>query len=202
MATIDFYADGINLNGSGLAFFGPSAGTSVAVGEYQDVTFISNSAGTNYNQQCNNVKYLNSMSGSINGNASGTLIDHIPNYLSTLEIRFNHGSAVRVENAAIRCYDRNSINANPSGLVCQAAEVAHPDTSLATTGSGSDTTWTSIFGSGSILSLNNSPGSGGQFNNGSSAVSDTTHSYFILLSQSPSSIGSKLSSLYVSLEYI
>lgn len=205
MAQIDFYAAGygINLNGSGLAFFGANGGgSSVAVGEYQDVTFVSNSAGTSYNQQANNVKYANSMSGYINSNTSGTLLNYIPNYLSTLEIRFTHGSAVKVQNTKVRCYDRSSINNDPSGLICKAAEIAHPSTSLASTGSGSDTTWTSIAGSGSILSLNDCPGTSGFYNTGTSARSDTWHSWYLALSQSPSSIGSKLSSLYVSTEYI
>ena len=44
-----------NLSGSGLGFYGGGFGYSVAVGSYQDTTFITSSVGTTQGPQCNNV---------------------------------------------------------------------------------------------------------------------------------------------------
>ena len=46
------------LSGSGLGFFGTTAGSSVQIGSYQDSTFISNADGSATSGQANNTKYL------------------------------------------------------------------------------------------------------------------------------------------------
>ena len=204
MATISFYAGTTlinNLNGSGLGFYGTGFGSSVNVGEYQDTTFITNSAGNSQGLQCNNIKYQNTMSGIINSASSGVLLTQIPNSLSTLNIRFEHGSAVQVQNVKAYIYDRVSINNDASGVLTKFAEISHLSDIQSNTGSG-DVTWLSPNGSGLIVSLNPSPGMSGIYSNGSSTVPSLRHDHYVCISQSPSSVGSKLSALYISLEYL
>lgn len=205
MAQISFFAgEGFNianLSGSGLGFYGAAGfGASVAVGEYQDTTFITNSNGSIQGPQVDNVKYLNNGSGIVGSSSSGIALTAIPNYQATLQIHFNHSTPVKTQNVQLRCYDRSNINNAPSGVTCKVAEVVHPGITQTNTGSG-NTTWTTLAGSGTTLTLTASPGVSGLRPNGASTTA-TDHDWYLCISQSPDSIGSKLSALYVSLEYL
>lgn len=203
MASINFYANDINLNGSGLGFYGNGFGVSVNVAEYQETTFITNSNGTAQGAQVNNIRYQNVNSGIINSASSGVWLTQIPNYLSTLNVRFEHGSAVKVQNSKLYIYDRSNINNDPSGVTQKVAEIIHPDLVQNNNGSG-DTAWQTVHGSAVILSLAPSPGISGLYagNGSNSTRSDTRHDWFAALSASPDSIGSKLYGLYVTTEYL
>jgi hypothetical protein len=205
MATLSFYSTGTlfpisNLSNSGLIFNGTSQGASVAVGSYNDTTWIGSADGTSFAQQINNVKYINSASGACNSATSGLHLLKIPNYLSTLEIRFNHSSAVKTQNWICRAYDRNNINSPMSGTTVQACQIIHSNTAQDLTGSGG-TTWTQIYGSGSVLNIASSPCVSSLYPGGVNGTS-VEHSVYLALSLSPDSIGSKLGSLYTSLEYL
>lgn len=205
MATISFSSNNLSLtntglNGSGLGFFGNGFGHSVQVGQYNSSTFITDSNGLFEGPQLNNISYLHPASGSINGLAPKNVLD-IPNYLATLKITFNHTSSVKTQNAKFICYDRNSINNNPSGLVCMAYEIIHPSTvQTGTTGSGL-ANWTNIYGAASVLNMKDSPGVSGLSPNGPDTMSQE-HSWYLALSQSPSSTGNKPSAGYFSVEYL
>ena len=47
----------INMNSSGMGFFGAAFGNSVQVGQYQDSTFITNGTGSIQGPQATNVKF-------------------------------------------------------------------------------------------------------------------------------------------------
>lgn len=204
MATIDFLAGEnftiASLSGSGLGFYGSAFGASVLVGEYQQTTFITNSNGTTQGPQVDNVKWLNSASGIVGSATSGIALTAIPNYLATLNIRFTHSSPVLVQNAVVRGYDRVSIDNAPTGVTLKGAYFVHPNNTQNNDGSGS-TTWTTLAGSSTYLSLPASPGLSGLSPNGPS-TSSVQHDYYIGLSASPNSVGSKSLGLYVSLEYL
>lgn len=214
MATISFLAgEGFaiqNLGGSGLGFYGPgSFGESVRVGEYQDNTWITDSTGAIEAAKTDNIKYVHPNSGELPGDDVRVLRD-IPNYLSTLNIRFTHTSAVKVQNVKVRIFDRNDIDRPASGVTCKVAEVIHPWNTTSPAGSGG-TTWSTLGGSGGTfnsitydnpLSLANSPGMSGLSPNGSDTT-DTQHDHYLLISASPDSIGSKTQfGLLCSYEYV
>lgn len=206
MAQIDFYIPGadINLNGSGLGLFGSSFGASVNVGEYQQTTFITNSNGTVQGAQGNNVKFLNTNSGIVGSSTSGIWLTQIPNYQSTLNIRFTHGSAVKAQNVKLYLYDRSSINNDPSGVTSKVAEIIHPGLLQSdNTGSG-DAAWLTPHGSAVTVTLAPSPGISGLYagNGSNSTLSTTRHDWFIALAGSPDSVGSKTYAGFVSLEYL
>lgn len=212
MAAIKFYADSglggpfdIDMAGSGLGFYGSGGfGASVAVGEYQDNTYVTDAAGTSQGPQANNVKWTHANSGEISGGTNLHLQD-IPNAQSTVNIRFTHGSAVQVQNAELRIYDRVTITEAASGVTTKAYECLHPSaTQSGQLGSG-DTTWTTPAGSGTTLSLAQSPGESGAYagNGTGSTHTDTQHDWYVCLSARPDSIGSKTDyGMYVSLEYL
>jgi hypothetical protein len=182
-----------DLSGSGIGFYGDSGfGASVRVGEYQGRSFITNSTGTSQGAEIDNVKYLNAGSGILGQSGSGIALTCVPNYQNTLQIRFTYDSAVRTQNVRLYGYDRYNINNAPSGVTLKAFEGIHPGITQANTGSG-DTTWVTMAGSGSYLSLCPSPGVSGQYagNGANGAWSDTTHDWYVGLSASPDSIGSK-----------
>lgn len=210
MATLKFYANQTNEvpSGSGLGFYGGAGfGSSVSVGSYQGSTFVTNSAGTVRGPQADNVSFMNAGSGKYTTAHSGIGIDAIPNSKATLNIRFTHDSAVKAQNAQLRIYDRSNINNAASGVTTKIAEMAHPwDTeSPHTAGSGvNDGKWYSPAGSGTVFTLSPSPGLAGAFiGDGVSARPSLQHDWYIAISASPNSIGSKSQyGLYVTLEYL
>ncbi len=194
-----------DLSGSGLGFYGDDGfNASVRVGEYQGRTFITNGAGTSQGPEVDNVKYLNAGSGIIGQAGSGISLTCIPNYQATLNVRFNYDSAVAVQNAVLRIYDRSNVDNPASGVTTKVAELIHPGTTQANTGSG-DTTWNTPGGSGSTVSMAPSPGVSGLYagDGDDGGWTDSQHDWYFAISASPDSIGSKtMYGLYVSLEYL
>lgn len=206
MALISFLAGyGFTINdlaGSGLGFYGDGGfGASVNIGLYQGRTYITNSLGTAQGPEVNNIKWSHPGSG-INGQTgSGLPLRSIPNYQATLNIRFTHSSAVKVQNAQVRIFDRSNVNNPASGVTTKTAQLIHPNIIQDATGSG-DITWITPGGSGTIHSLSASPGTSGLSPNGPNTT-DTQHDYYLALSASPDTIGSKVQyALYASLEYL
>ena len=204
MATITFWGDenGIqNLSGSGLGFYGSSFGTSVAVGSYQDSTFITDGNGTAQGPQVHNIKWAHPSSGTVNGVGPWAL-NTIPNRLATLKVKFNHSSSVKVQNAYARVYDRTSINSAASGVTTKIAELIHPNPNQAAAAGSGDTSWLTPAGSSVRVPLADSPGLSGYSPNGPNTY-DYNHEWFMAISASPDSVGSKtLYGLYIELEYL
>jgi hypothetical protein len=187
-----------NISGSGIGFYGSGFGYSVPVGQYPVRAFITNSAGSTQGPEIDNNRYVSSTGVIIGQTGTPILLTQLPNYLSTLNIRFSNTTAVSVQNAELRIYDRSGINNNPTGVTCYVAEVIHTGTAQVTGGLG-DATWQNIRGSTNILSLQNSPGLSGL----TPGSTGTIHDWFIALSPSPDSIGSKTAfGLYFSCEYL
>lgn len=199
-AAINFFAGenfGINnLAGSGLGFYGSIFGQAVQIGSYQDTTYITNSNGTNQGPICDNVKFTATSSGNVNS-VSGLNLKEIPNHLSTLNIRLTNDTSISTQNGKIYIYDRINKNNPPSGVTAKIAELVHPWTTVLPSGSGSSS-WTTAAGSGSTLSLSNSPGRSGLIPGAA-----TQHDWYIALSSSPDSIGSKTSfGLWIECEFL
>lgn len=212
MAQIQFYCGGYgfnvnNLTGSGLGFFGSAGfGNSVAVAAWQGSTYITDGNGITQGPQVNNVQWTHPGSGAVQG-GTNLALQSIPNYQSTLNVRFSHTSAVRTQNAKLYIYDRSSINNSPTGVTCAVAHIIHPGTSQVTGGSGS-AVWEYPAGSSyinfSVFSNGNafSPGLSGLSPNGG-ATTDMTHDWYANISASPNSVGSKTQfGAYFSLEYL
>lgn len=204
MATFSFYADSNNLNGSGLGFFGSSFGNSVEVAAYQDTTYITDGNGAIQGSATYNNKWAN-VSGVYNSSLGAAALKHlleVPNYLTTLNIRFTHASAVKLQNTKLRIFDRSNVNNNPSGVTCKVAQIIHVATTADYANGSGDATWVTPVGSAVIMDLDNSPGVSG-LHGTSTTWTDTQHDYYVLLSASPDSIGAKsLFGLYVSCEYL
>lgn len=190
-ASINFFSAGYGFNtGSGLGFYGSSFGQSIAVGSYQDSTYITDSNGVIQGPQSNNVKWIHPNSGLVNGTTTLAL-NKIPNYQGTLEIRFTNSTPVITSNAQLYIYDRVSTLNPPTGVTIAAAKLIHPSIDQSVIGSGNSSfefPAGSSYMNMSVLSNGSSwsPGNSGQGINPS-----TDHSFFCLLSASPNSIGSK-----------
>jgi len=211
-AAIDFYgvsgATLTDLSTSGLGFYGSTFGSSVQVGQYQDSTFITNSNGSVNGGDNNSCKYQGNVSGvAVNGGA----VEHVSGLSITsasLNVRFTYDSAVKVQNADFRIFDRSSKDNDPSGVTAQIAQLVNggsgvdPTTHAAQAWSAAEDGWLNLAGSGTIMSLLASPGSGGLSPSGSS-TEDTRHDWYICMSASPDSIGSKtLFGAYCECEYL
>ena len=132
-----------NLGGSGLAFYGSSAGSSVQIGEYQGMTRIADSTGAAFKDETNNIKYKTNVfpSGQCNiGGQFGTATDiglsGVKSFQGTLGIQFGHTTAVKAQNCQLRIYDRDNINSPASGVNTKVAEIInHNGTSFNSQGS-------------------------------------------------------------------
>jgi len=207
MAAITFYGDqagpfDIDMQGSGLGFYGAgSFGASVAVGSYQDNTYITDGDGVLQGPKSNNVKWTHLLSGEIPV-SDNLLLQKIPNADATLNIRFTHGSAVQVQNAELRIYDRTTITVGATGVTTRVAEIIHTSPSSAITGSG-DTQWIAASGDSTPVPLVQSPGISGIAGHGSSTTPAARHDWYVAISARPDSIGSKTKfGMYVALEYL
>lgn len=208
-ASINFLADGFTISGgSGLSFFSSAFGNSVKVGEFQGVTYLSDPNGTIQGPQTNNIKYFNQGSGILGSASLATGVLFFPNFMATLNIRFNNDTPVKTQNSIIYVTDRSSNINNPaSGVITQVYEIIHPNVIQNNTGSGT-TSWTTmsgIPGAPNSLSLGSCPGISGQYNLGgnTSTRPDTQHDLFLAISASPQNVGSKANySLYYSTEYL
>lgn len=205
MAEITFWAgEGTNianLSGSGLGFYSDSGfGYSVPVGVYNGRTFITDSTGTARGPEVDNNKFAGVSTVIIGQAGSGINLRQLPNYQSTLNVRFSHTSPVQVQNAKVYGYDRVSKNNNPSGVNLYAAQIIHPDVTQVMNGSGS-ASWTNLKGSGTLLNLSASPGISGFSPNGPGTV-DSRHDWFLSLSATPASVGAKEFGLWMELEYL
>jgi len=212
-AAVTFFAgDGFtiqNLNGSGLGFFGAGGfGFSVQVSSYQDRTFITNGAGTIQGFEVDNNKFLDGGAFGTEPNVSGVtllgsglLLLQVPNYLSTLNVRFTNDTAVTTQNAVLFIHDRVSKVNPPSGVKCQVAEVIHIGTDNGFVGSG-DNVWIRASGDGATVPLVSGPGVSG-FSPGGTSTSADRHDWFVAVSPTPESIGSKTQfGLFVELEFL
>ncbi len=213
-AAVDFYAglggeaSGVDLNGSGLGFYGSTFGSSVQVGQYQDSTFITNSTGSTEGPQADNNKYQGNVSGVSNNGDSVIHISGLPLYSGTVNVRFTNDSAVNTQNGEVRIFDRSDINAGASGVTSQVAQLiqggsgVEPTTGDAQAWDSGEDGWLALDGSGTTMTLLNNPGSGGAGPSGA-GDEDTRHDWFLCVSASPDSIGSKtLFGLYVQLEFL
>lgn len=218
-------------NGSGLGFYGDGFGLSVPVGQYQDSTFVSNSNGTASGIKVSNTKYM-TVSGVSHNGGTAIDNEAMPNYYAPLNVRFEHTEAVRVQNCKLRIFDRNDIENPASGVTTQAYEVRHPHpTEVDNAGSGALSfrgrathDWVEFDPELDQLDMicTNSPGISGlntsagetlpsqadatylNWNtNEGAAHQSSRHDWYIALSASPDSIGSKTDyGLYFTLEYL
>ena len=137
------------LSGSGLAFYGSAAGSSVQIGSYQDNTYVANGDGSVYKDAAPNVKYVASThpsgatSMSTPGNAAVAVgLSGVKSFQATLGIEFGHSTEVNVQNAQLRIYDRTNVNYPASGVNTKVAEIINHNgvtyASQGSTGQSSD----------------------------------------------------------------
>jgi hypothetical protein len=192
-----------NLNGSGLGFYGASFGTSVQVGQYQDSTFVTDGNGTVQGPATNNCKWASSSGVKWRNVAGDIRIQALPNQSGSVQVRFTYDTPVKTQNAQARIFDRVNKDNDPVGVTAMVAELVHPDLVVTLPGSPSGSaTWVNAKGSGTVLTLTASPGYEGARPSGVDTIADT-HDWYLAMSASPDSIGSKTSfGLYVELEYL
>lgn len=136
------------ISGSGLGFYGAGGfGSSVSTTSYQDNTFITNADGTAQYGSVRNVKYL-STTGCYGKEAAATgILTQLNGSDATLFIHFDHTTAVKVQNAQLRIYDRDSPDNPAIGVITKVAEIINFGSDCAA-GTGTVTTWLSTPGVG------------------------------------------------------
>jgi hypothetical protein len=157
----------------------------------------------------------------------------LPNFQAPLNVRFEHTEGVRVQNCKLRIFDRNDISNHASGVTTKIYEVRRPNpikelfsaTQGALTHRGvdgdhawkqfadgitmADVAFTASPGPSGLNTSSDDPlptGDGTYFNwiaQSGESCRATRHDWYIALSASPDSIGSKTDfGLYFTLEYL
>jgi hypothetical protein len=169
----------------------------------------------------------------VSPNGGSTIgLSGMPNYYTPLNIRFTHTEGVRVQNCKLRIFDRNDITKQASGVTTKVFESRHPQPNEAHNGQSgtlalrgvSNYGWTEFDPAEVMADLNftSSPGTSGLntsagetlpsgladgsinwLSNEGVAHESLRHDWFVAMTASPDSIGSKTQyGLYFTLEYL
>ena len=156
----------------------------------------------------------------------------MPNYYAPLRISFSHSEAVKVQNCKLRIFDRNDISKPASGVTTKVFECRHPQPNEAHNGQSgtlafrgvSNFAWSEFDPAEAQFDLDFTPSPGmsglntsaaetlpsgladGSINwltNQGAAHESLRHDWYVAMSASPDSIGSKTQyGLYFTLEYL
>ena len=173
-------------NNDTLGYFGAAFGFSIKVGEYNNTCYVTTDNGSTNYGQVPNLKYANTSGAYVASELVATELLEVDNSEATLRIRLTTDTNVQTQNTSFRAFDRTNINNNPSGVLVYAAEIKKPSPTVR--GSG-DTYWTLIQGSGSTLSLEDQTTPSG------------THTWYVALTATPTTIGAKTFAHYFETEF-
>lgn len=125
--------------GSGIGFFGQGYGYPIALGKFNESTWVTNEDGTGTATiQLNNTRFLtqgtSNVQGTVDVNEGNEInLSNLPNYLATLNIRFVNDAAVVASSPKLVIYDRNSISNHAVDVTTYCYEVRHPNPSQSAT---------------------------------------------------------------------
>ena len=221
--------------GSGLGFYGNGFRVSVPVGGTQEQTYVTDQFGTDQGVRLNNTAMAslgdptepNPTVGTVRIN-NGTAIDlnRLPNMSCPLNIRFTHGTPVRVQNCKLRIFNRNAtIDDQATEVTTYVYEARHPsndETVEQLFHRAYDTTnvWYEFTDEDAMtdMEMTASPGPSGSnsvgenlaqselkgfLTNDGPLLAATQHDWYLALSSQPDTIGSKTDyALYFTLEYL
>ncbi len=211
MATLSLFVgeDQLLVLPSGVGFYGPGGFDGpISIGSFNDRTFVTNTAGDIQGFEGNNNKYFAgpgwgtapaAVSGVIHGQlGSGIALISLPDRLATINARFEHTTAVQVQNPKFIVFDGSNIENDPSGITVFTAEIRHNSDVQDPIGLG-DTVWQDTKGS-TVLDLISSPGTLGKRPSGP-ATSDFRHDWYISVSVQPATPNDKVFGFSVTLEF-
>lgn len=121
------------LSGSGMAFFGSTAGSSVQIGAYQDTSYVSNGDGSVFTDASSNVKFETTSTypsgwavlDTVAGSPYAMGVTGVRSMYGTLGIEFGNATECSVQNVQLRVYDRGNVNYPASGVNTKVAEIVN-----------------------------------------------------------------------------
>ncbi len=211
MATVGLHVgeDQLLVLPSGIGFYGTKGfGGPIIIGSFNERTFVTNAAGDIQGFEGNNNKFFDApgwgtspaaVSGVIHGQSgSGIALISLPDRLATLNARFEHTSAVQIQNPKFIVFDGDNIANDPSGITVYTAEIRHNSDLQTPIGLG-DTVWLDTKG-GTVLDLISSPGTLGKRPSGP-VTTDIRHDWYIAVSVQPTTPNDKTWGLAITLEF-
>ena len=211
MATLGLFVgeDQLLVLPSGIGFYGPGGfDGAISIGDFNNRTFVTNTTGDIQGFEANNNKYFAgpgwgtapaAVSGVIHGQTgSGIALISLPDRLATINARFEHTTAVQVQNPKFIVFDGDNIANGPSGSIVYTAEIRHNSDVQDPIGLG-DTVWQDTKGS-TVLDLISSPGTLGKRPSGPT-TSDTRHDWYIAVSFQPQTPNDKFFGFSIALEF-
>lgn len=211
MATLSLFTgeDQLLVLPSGIGFYGPGGFNGpITIGTFNDRTFVTNASGDIQGFEANNNKYFDAtgwgtppaaVSGVIHGQTgSGIALISLPDRLATINARFEHNSAIQVQNPKFIVFDGANIANDPSGITVFTAEIRHNSDVQDPIGLG-DTVWQDTKGA-TVLDLISSPGTLGKRPSGP-LTSDVRHDWYISISVQPATPNDKQFGIAITLEF-
>lgn len=191
----------IDTSGYALGFYGPEGRLdNVEVDDWQDSAFLVDKGGTEGEVHVRNTKFASASTAYLDGSSSSVVLRNIPNFLATLNLRFLHTEDIFVSYASCKFYDGINTDNSPAGLDIKVAEISHPGL-LQNDDSGTGyKNWVNV-GDGTQFTLTQSPGELGVKSNSVGYWVDSQHDWYLAISVSPDTIGSRTFGLQVQIEY-
>jgi len=190
---------------SGIGFYGPGGFDGpITIGDFNNRTFVTNTTGDIQGFEANNNKYFAgtapaAVSGVIHGQTgSGIALISLPDRLATINARFEHTTAVQVQNPKFIVFDGSSIENDPSGIIVYTAEIRHNSDIQNPVGLG-DAVWQDTKGA-TVLNLISSPGTLGKRLSGPLTTS-IRHDWYIAVSVQPQTPNDKIFGFSITLEF-
>lgn len=175
----------------------------VEIGEWQDNVYLVDVNEQGLVQLPWNTSYYNSGSGYLNDIEAPIDLANIPNYQSTINIRFIADSPIKILSSRVKLYDGNDIDNPPIAVRAKIAEVYHPGRAQIENRRYFGGWYNA--GSGEYISLWKNPGedsvNAGRFEHKRSEIND----WFLCLSVSPKEAEQtkrQFGSLYFEIEYL
>jgi hypothetical protein len=203
MATITLYAaeDMALTSNKAIGFFGNEGWNDpIEINDFNGRTFLVDADGSDPDFECDNCKRLATSTVILGQEGSGIPLRNMPNYLATLNIRFEHSVDVLVYNVKLYIHAVGNKNIDPVGLTFYTAEIRHPETTQDDSGEG-DINWNNTHGNSAPQGLISSPGTQGLRPLGDNSQ-DTRHDWYVAMSCTPILPNNKQFALTVELEYL
>lgn len=187
-----------------LGFYGEGGRLNhVEVGEWQNNTYLVDSREQGVAQLPWNTKFYSNSSGYLNDLIDPIKLSYIPNYQSTLNIRFITDEPVKIMEAKVKLYDGDDLDNPPIGVRAKIAEIFHPGR-VQVENQRNYEKWENA-GSGEYVQLWKGPGENSEYAGKYRYKRSSTNDWQLVLSVSPKEaevVTRNFGSLYFMVEYI
>jgi len=200
------YGERLNINESDLklGFYGEGGRDyHVEIGSWQNNVYLVDVNEQGIVQLPWNTSFFNDGSGYLNDLVDPIDLSNIPNYQSTINVRFVSSSSVKIMSAQVKLYDGSDLDNTPIAVRAKIAEIYHPGR-VQVVNQRHTRKWQNA-GSGEYISLWKNPGEDSVYAGRYTYKRSNVNDWFLCLSASPkeeAEVTRNFGSMYCVIEYL